>query len=52
MTGACNDANELSVVNQAAPSIATNAVTPVTIGGAITDNATVSGRVLPQAGAR
>ena len=50
VTGACNDANELSVVNQATPSIATQAVTPVTIGGAITDNATVSGRVLPQAG--
>ena len=33
VTGACNDANELSVVNQAAPSIATQAVTPVTIGG-------------------
>jgi hypothetical protein len=50
VTGACNDANELSVVNQATPTISTQAVTPITLGGAITDTATVSGRVLPQAG--
>ena len=51
VTGACNDANELTVVNQATPTITTNAITTATVNGTITDNATVSGRVLPQAGA-
>src|SRR5207253_3160662 len=50
VSGACNDANEVSVVNQATPTITTQAVTPVTLDGTITDTATVSGRVLPQAG--
>ena len=43
--------SNFTTVNRATPSIATQAVTPVTIGGAITDNATVSGRVNPVAGA-
>ena len=50
VTGACNDANELSVVNQAAPTITTQASSTTTVGGTLTDNATVGGRQLPQAG--
>ena len=52
VTGACNDANENVVVDQATPTIATTASPDITLGaGTLTDNATVSGRVNPQAGA-
>jgi hypothetical protein len=50
-TGPCNAANENVVVGQAAPTIATVASANTTVGGAITDNATVSGRANPQDGA-
>ncbi len=50
VTGACNAANE-NVTVRAQPSIATNASPSVALGGQITDNATVSGRVNPVAGA-
>ncbi len=39
------------MVNQATPTISTQAVTPVTIGTAISDTATVTDRSFPQAGA-
>ncbi len=52
IAGACNDANENVVVNRAAPTIATTASPDIALGaGTLTDNATVSGRVNPQAGA-
>ncbi len=37
-------------MTSATPTITTQAVTPVTVNGTITDNATVTGRVNPQAG--
>ena len=52
VSGACNDANENVVVNPASPSITTNASPDIVLGaGTLLDNATVSGRVNPQAGA-
>jgi hypothetical protein len=41
-TGACGDTGEGSVVNKASPSIRTNATASITIGGTITDSATLS----------
>ncbi|MEA2232315.1 MAG: hypothetical protein QOD83_2131 [Solirubrobacteraceae bacterium] len=50
--GACNDANETTVVTRAAPTITTNASANTTLGaGLLSDAATVSGRVNPQSGA-
>jgi uncharacterized repeat protein (TIGR01451 family)/fimbrial isopeptide formation D2 family protein len=43
ISGDCNDANESVVVNKASPSIATTASGSVTVGGDISDTATVSG---------
>ncbi len=51
VTGACNAANENVTVSRAQPSIATNASGDVSLGGQLTDNATVSGRINPVAGA-
>jgi hypothetical protein len=53
VAGACNDANESTVVAKAVTTIATTASpTSVELGrGSLTDTATVSGRVNPQAGA-
>ncbi len=52
IAGACNDANENVVVNQATPTIATTASPDITIGaGTLTDTVVVSGRVNPQPGA-
>src|SRR4029077_16981867 len=47
VSGACNDANESVLVNQAGPAVVTQASAPVTIGGAISDSATLSGGVSP-----
>ncbi len=41
-TTMCGDTNESSVVNQASPTISTQAATPVTVGGSATDTATLS----------
>jgi hypothetical protein len=50
--GACNDANESTLVTLAAPSIATTASADITLGeGSLTDSATVGGRVEQQPGA-
>ncbi|MFC2037761.1 hypothetical protein ACFLYD_07345, partial [Chloroflexota bacterium] len=43
----CKDANETSVVDKAQPEISTSAVTPVTVGEAISDTATIDGLVNP-----
>jgi hypothetical protein len=52
VTGACNDANETTVVNRTTPTIATIASPDVVLGaGTLQDAATVSGRVNPVAGA-
>jgi hypothetical protein len=52
VTGACNAANEKTVVAAASPSIATNASANVALGaGTLSDVATVSGRSNPLAGA-
>src|SRR5205085_1580651 len=51
VTGACNAANENTVVTPATPTIATVASANTTVGGTLTDNATVTGRSSPQAGA-
>src|SRR3954451_12894843 len=50
-TGACNGTNENAIVSVAAPAIATIASPTVAVGGALTDQATVSGRVSPLPGA-
>ncbi|HUR23390.1 MAG TPA: hypothetical protein VMZ73_05920, partial [Acidimicrobiales bacterium] len=42
-TGACGDSNESVTITKASPSIATTAVTPVTIGTAVSDRATLTG---------
>ena len=52
VTGACNAANENVVVAPNTPTLATTASPDITLGaGSLTDSATVSGRVNPQAGA-
>ena len=52
VTGACNAANENVVVSPATPTLATTASPDITLGaGSLTDNATVSGRSNPLAGA-
>ncbi len=52
VSGGCNDANESTVVAPAPTSIATQASPNVALGaGSLTDEATVSGRVNPLAGA-
>lgn len=52
VTGVCNDANETTVVTKASPTIATTASAATPLGGtALTDSATLSGVVNPQAGA-
>ena len=52
VTGACNAANENVVVAPATPTLATMASPDITLGaGSLTDNATVSGRSNPLAGA-
>ena len=53
VTGACNAANENVVVSPASPVIATMASPDMTLGGpaGLTDNATVTGRSNPLAGA-
>ena len=51
VTGPCNAANENVVVTPASPTIATVASADTTVGATITDNAVVSGRVNPLAGA-
>ncbi len=52
VSGACNDANETTVVNLAVPTLATTASAGIVVGsGTLTDSATVTGRVNPQAGA-
>jgi hypothetical protein len=43
----CKAANESSLVNPAKPAVSTKAVTPVTVGEAIHDTATISGLVDP-----
>jgi hypothetical protein len=50
-SGACNDSNESSLVAPASPTIATIASVNIVIGGAVNDQAWVSGRVNPQPGA-
>jgi hypothetical protein len=47
ITGACNDVGESVVVNQATPSITTQASPNVVIGGSVTDTATLSGGFNP-----
>ena len=47
VTTACNDANESVVVTKAAPAIATQASAPATVGGTISDTATLSGGTGP-----
>ena len=47
VSGVCNGTNEQSVVNKAQPSIVTSATSSVTIGGSISDSATISGLVAP-----
>ena len=47
VTSACNAANETSVVTQAVATIATQATPTVTVGGSITDTATVTGGPAP-----
>jgi len=50
--GACNDANESTVVTRAAPTLTTTASADTALGGEpLTDSATITGRVNPQAGA-
>ncbi len=51
VSGACDDANESMPVGLAQPTIATDASDDITIGGNLTDTATVTGRVSPLAGA-
>jgi tellurite resistance-related uncharacterized protein len=51
VAGACNEANETTIVARATPTITTNASGDIVQGGALLDNATVSGRVQPLAGA-
>lgn len=52
VAGACNDANESTVVLRANPTISSTASPNVALGGGdLTDTAVVSGRVNPQAGA-
>ncbi len=52
ISGACNDANESTVVSRATPSIATQASPDITVGaGSLTDTVIVSGRSNPQPGA-
>ena len=46
-TGACGDAGENDTVTSAAPAVVTQASSAVTIGGAISDTATLSGGVNP-----
>ena len=46
-TGACGDAGENDTVTPAAPAVVTQASSAVTIGGAISDTATLSGGVNP-----
>jgi archaellin len=48
--GASSLCTEASVANKATPTISTTATGPVTVGAAIEDEATVEGRVEPQAG--
>ena len=50
-SGACTESTESSLVAPASPTIATIASLNVVVGGAVTDQATVSGRVNPQPGA-
>ncbi|MGH9125183.1 MAG: beta strand repeat-containing protein [Acidimicrobiales bacterium] len=47
VTSACDAANESVVVAKAGPAIATQASAPVTVGGAISDSATLSGGTGP-----
>ena len=52
VAGACDDANENVVVNKVTATIATNASPDIVLGdGSLTDDATVSGRSNPLAGA-
>ena len=52
VSGACNDANEITLVTQGVPTIATSASASITLGeGVLVDLAIVSGRVNPQPGA-
>ncbi len=52
LTGACNDPNESFVVTKATPTIPTTASAGFVLGqGSMTDTATVTGRVGPNAGA-
>ena len=45
-----HDANETTVVARATPTITTNASSTISVGGQLTDNATVNGRVNPVEG--
>ncbi len=47
VSGACNDANESVIVSPASPTIANRASAPVTVGGSISDAATLTGGVNP-----
>ena len=47
VTGMCNDANESVVVSQAGPTITTQASGAVTLGGAVSDDATLAGGFNP-----
>ena len=52
VSGACNDANETTVVTQATPTLTTMASPDIALGaGQLTDSAAVSGRINPVAGA-
>ena len=52
VSSACNDANEITLVMQVVPTIATSASASMTLGeGVLVDLATVSGRANPQPGA-
>ena len=52
VSGACNDANESTVVSPATPTITTQASAPISLGsGMLTDTATVTGLVNPATGA-
>ena len=50
-SGACTDSNEGSVVTPASPTLATIASLNLVVGGAVSDQATLSGRINPQPGA-
>ena len=47
VAGACNDANESTIVARSTPTIVTNASPDIVQGGVLTDNATVNGLVHP-----